>query len=340
MKCPPGQGLVMQLMENQIRSFLDHGESERNLASRTLKAYESDLLQFHNHIASQEIGEITPEILDEYVEGLTTTGDYKGTSIRRKVAAIKVFFRYLEDTGYVEHSPAKMLTIRKPVEKTQPRVLTSEEMRALLMAPKAEIARLEPDRERSRGSSNRYFCAVRDDVILEMLFATGIRIGELVEINVEDVDFEAGMISIIGRGERPREVLVTSGIVRDAIARYLALRQERTGETAALFIGRLDTRLTIYSIENIFKKYAKLAGIKRNVTPHSIRHTTAAMLVAGGRDVNEVKEILGHASVLSTQVYQRMRVRSKSKVDRSDKRDHRDQLMAETGEPRLAIRRK
>lgn len=327
----------MQLMEQQIRSFLDHGESERNLASRTLKAYESDLLQFQTHIAAQEISEITPEILDDYVEGLTSAGDYKGTSIRRKVAAIKVFFRYLEDTGYVEQSPAKLLTIRKPVEKAPPRVLTNDEMRSLLLAPKEEISRLEPLRERSKGSANRYFCSVRDDLILELLFETGIRIGELVEINVADVDLETGSISILGRGERTRTVEIASETVQDSIHRYLELRHQRARETEALFVGRLDTRLTIYSIENIFKKYAKLGGIKRNVTPHAIRHTTAAMLVAGGRDVNEVKEILGHASVLSTQVYQRLKIRNRPKLDQGD---HRDQLMAGSGEARIPVRRK
>src|SRR5438874_10628496 len=113
-------------------------------------------------------------------------------------------------------------------------------------------------------------------------------------------------IHITGRATRGRIVTITSDVVLDALVTYLDLRAERISETPALFVGRAGTRLTIYSIENIFKKHVRIAEIKRHITPHALRHTMAAMLVSSGTDIRDVQEILGHASILSTQVYTKL----------------------------------
>jgi integrase/recombinase XerC/integrase/recombinase XerD len=147
---------------------------------------------------------------------------------------------------------------------------------------------------------------VRDNVILELLFSTGIRIGELVALDVKDVALAARQIHITGRATRGREVTIPANELGDSLQRYLDLRAERELDTQALFVGRAGTRLTIYSIENIFKKHVRLAEIKRHITPHALRHTMAAMLVSSGTDIREVQEILGHASILSTQVYMKL----------------------------------
>ena len=292
-------------VQQAIAQFLEHGQTVRNLSDRTLRAYQSDLAQFHVHMSDTATIDITPEHLETYLDKLGG-GPYRDTSIRRKVAALKVFFRFLEEQGIVSESPARRLKIKKPVENRVPTVLSAREVRALLAAPKEQVAELSSLRDHSAGSRNRYFCAVRDNVILELLFSTGIRIGELVALNVSDVDLERRQIQITGRATRGRAVAVNSDIVADSLRQYLDLRGERTLSTAALFVGRSGTRLTIYSIENIFKKHVRLAEIKRHVTPHSLRHTMAAMLVSSGTDIKEVQEILGHASILSTQVYTRL----------------------------------
>jgi len=119
------------------------------------------------------------------------------------------------------------------------------------------------------------------------------------------VDLEKQQIQITGRATRGR-IVALSPVVVQALLTYLELRSERRLDTPALFVGRSGTRLTIYSIENIFKKHVRLAEIKRHITPHSLRHTMAAMLVSSGTDIHQVQEILGHASILSTQVYTRL----------------------------------
>src|SRR5712691_3088801 len=295
----------MMNVQQAIADFLEHGHTVRNLSDRTLRAYQSDLSQFHHHVSDAKMVEITPEDLEGYLDKLGTE-PYRDTSIRRKVAALKVFFRYLEEQGVVNESPARRLKIKRPVENRIPTVLSTREIRALLSAPKDQITDLAAMRDQSAGGRNRYFCAVRDNLILELLFSTGIRIGELVALNVTDVDLEKGEIHITGRATRGRVVALNTEAVIIAIRTYLDLRSERTLETPALFVGRSGTRLTIYSIENIFKKHVRLAEIKRHITPHALRHTMAAMLVSSGADIREVQMILGHASILSTQVYTRL----------------------------------
>ena len=292
-------------VQQAIAEFLQHGQLVRNLSDRTIRAYHSDLSQFQTHVSDARTMDISPEDLEGYLDKLGT-GPYRDTSIRRKVAALKVFFRYLEEKGIVTESPARKLKIKRPVENRVPTVLSSREIRALLAAPKDQIVELAATRDQSPGGRNRYFCAVRDNVILELLFSTGIRIGELVALNVTDVNLEQKLIQITGRATRGRVVALTSEAVNVALAQYLDMRADRPLDTQALFVGRSGTRLTIYSIENIFKKHVRLAEINRHITPHALRHTMAAMLVSSGTDIREVQEILGHASILSTQVYTKL----------------------------------
>lgn len=299
-------------VQQAIAEFLQHGQHVRNLSDRTLRAYHSDLTQFIKHMDGAVMSEITPEHLESYLDKLGT-GPYRDTSIRRKVAALKVFFRFLEEQGIVAESPARKLRIKKPVENRVPTVLSPREIKSLLAAPKAQLAALAEARDQSAGGRNRYFCAVRDDVILELLFSTGIRIGELVALNVSDADLSIHRIQITGRATRGR-VVPLSQPVGEALVSYLELRNERSLDTAALFVGRSGTRLTIYSIENIFKKHVRIADIKRHVTPHALRHTMAAMLVSSGTDIRAVQEILGHASILSTQVYTKLPIQKGRRV--------------------------
>lgn len=324
-------------VQQAIEEFLRHGQAVRNLSDRTLRAYESDLSQFRSYLTGAEMADITSDHVEDFIVKLGTE-PYRDTSIRRKVAALKVFFRYLEDKGVVTESPAKKLKIKQPVEAKVPNVLTTKELKALLSAPKRQMEVLAPLREDSAGARNRYFCAVRDNLIIELLFSTGIRIGELVALNVADVDLEAKRLAITGRGTRGRHIEVTFGELLDSLGDYLTLRSERQLDTDALFVGRSGTRLTIYSIENIFKKYVRSAEIKRHVTPHSLRHTMASMLINNGTDIRAVQEVLGHASILSTQVYTKL-TPGRARRATTDV-NPRERIAIESATARLPIRKR
>jgi integrase/recombinase XerD len=323
-------------VQQAIAQFIEHGQSVRNLSDRTLRAYQSDLAQFRLHVADRPMVDITPEDLEGFLDKLGGA-PYRDTSIRRKIAALKVFFRFLEEQGVVVESPARALRIKRPIENRIPTVLSQREVRALLAAPKEQVDQLSSLRDHSAGSRNRYFCAVRDNVILELLFSTGIRIGELVALDVTDADLDRKLIQITGRATRARAVSIAEEGLIETLRQYLDLRADRSLGTPALFVGRSGTRLTIYSIENIFKKHVRLAEIKRHVTPHSLRHTMAAMLVSSGTDIREVQEILGHASILSTQVYARLPIQKR----KGNGNGHATVagVTAESPEPRLSIKR-
>src|SRR3954465_3016618 len=192
-------------VQQAIAEFLQHGQAVRNLSDRTLRAYSSDLSQFHVHLAGTHMVDVTPEHLEPYLVKLGTE-PYRDTSIRRKVAALKVFFRFLEEQGIVGESPARMLKIKRPVENRVPTILSAREIRALLEAPKQQIVDMTSVRDQSPGGRNRYFCAIRDNVILELLLSTGIRIGELVAVDVSDVELDKRQIQITGRATRGRIV--------------------------------------------------------------------------------------------------------------------------------------
>src|SRR5436309_11569048 len=216
----------MMNVQEAIADFLQHGQAVRNLSDRTIRAYQSDLTQFHVHVNDTSMVDITPEHLEEYLVKLGT-GPYRDTSIRRKVAALKVFFRYLEEQGVVLESPARKLKIKRPVENRVPTVLSNREVRSLLAAPKEQIGALSASRDASPGGRNRFFCAVRDNVILELLFSTGIRIGELVALNLHDVDLQSRQIHITGRATRGREVTISTPELADGLRTYIDLRAER-----------------------------------------------------------------------------------------------------------------
>src|SRR5229473_2172188 len=188
---------VLMNVQEAIADFLHHGQAERNLSERTIRAYQSDLSQFHVHVDGAQMVDITSDHLEQYLDKLGT-GPYRDTSIRRKVAA-------------------------------------------LLAAPKDQIGALSGSRDHSAGGRNRYFCAIRDNVILELLFSTGIRIGELVALNVSDVGMENSQIHIIGRATRGRTVTITSHVVIDSLMNYLEMRSDRSLNTDALFVGRSGT---------------------------------------------------------------------------------------------------
>jgi len=140
-------------------------------------------------------------------------------------------------------------------------------------------------------------------------------------------------MQITGRATRGRTVSITTDAVLNAMTNYLDLRSERKLETPALFVGRSGTRLTIYSIENIFKKHVRLAEIKRHITPHALRHTMAAMLVSSGADIREVQVILGHASILSTQVYTRL------PIQKGRRTHHAPRVFVDPGTSKLPIKK-
>lgn len=272
-----------------LREFTVFLRAERGLGERTVEAYLRDLRRFTDfarrkgHAAPRDVkrGELTEFLAEMRERGLSPR------SLARMVASLRTFQRFLLEEGGNETLPVGDLPYprhRKPL----PRVLSREEVELLLNQPMA-------------GSAG----GLRDRAMLETLYGTGIRISELVSLNVEDLDLEEGEMRVMGKGARERVVPVGKGAA-GAITAYLAHgrpRLARTPAERALFLNVRGERITRQGAWGVVKKYARRVGLEEAMTPHTLRHSFATHLLENGVDLRFIQELLGHASISTTQVY-------------------------------------
>jgi len=274
-------------MQNQIDEFLKHLELERNLSPRTVAAYQSDLRQFLGFL-QQELGQDVPVLkidgllLRRYLAILHQTTSR--TSIGRKLSTLRTFFRYQVRQGTLEFSPADSLSTPRQ-EKYLPKTMSVDEVVHFLDHPRGKLA--------SQG--------LRDQAIFELFYSSGLRVGELTGLDVNAVDLTQQLVRVLGKGNKER--LVPIGKVATlAIQRYL----ESRGNVATdepLFLNARNGRLTDRSVQRHMKKYLLLCGLRTDASPHSLRHSFATHLLDGGADLRAIQELLGHASLSTTQKY-------------------------------------
>jgi integrase/recombinase XerC/integrase/recombinase XerD len=266
-----------------------------------MAAYRSDLYQFANWFGDREISELDRIEVRAYFEQLQRVKHYKSATLLRKVASVKAMFSYLEEGAVVETHPVKSLRFRHGGRTSLPRVLSHKEVRSILKAAYEEVVSAKAC---SHGEGAlRLFRATRDRAIVELLFATGLRVGELATLDTWHIDFEERRILVLGKGERQRVLFVPNDEVINCLEDHLLARPLVRPKCEAIFLNRFGRRLSVYSIEKSFGMLCTKAQISRRVTPHQMRHTMATMLLENGADLRTVQEILGHSSISTTQVY-------------------------------------
>ncbi len=276
-------------MQETFNKYINYLEAERNASPYTVRNYTADLLGFFNFLKASGISslkEVDRLTLRDYLSYLMKQGLVKA-SIARKLSAIRSFYRYLLREGIMSTSPVATTSSPK-LDKRLPSFLTIEEVRRLLEAP---------DLSTPQGQ--------RDRALLELLYASGIRVSELVQLNLEQVNLNTHEIRVWGKGAKERAVLMGRPAA-EALTTYLSQgRPELLGrkKSRALFLNRDGERLPARRIQKILAKYARLAGIDKRVHPHLLRHTFATHLLDGGADLRVVQELLGHADLSSTQIY-------------------------------------
>ena len=281
--------MLISSLQHQVAAFITYIDVEKKLSKHTIRAYQADLGQifsFWQQINSHEKTEITLRTaLDRFFIALYHKKIDKAT-VARKISCLKSFERYLKKSAQID---LKLKLARPHVDKKLPVYLTIDEIFHLLdTVPYHEFATSRP---------------YRDKTILELLYATGIRCSELVAIRLQDIDMEQKTIRIIGKGNKERIVLFGQK-AHDQIKEYLAHERPRIVQTAEkLFVNYRAQPLTARSIQRIFQIFRKKLAIKRNITPHKIRHSFATHLIAHGTDLRIVQELLGHTSVISTERY-------------------------------------
>ncbi len=279
-------------MNKYLSSFEDFLSSERNYSKHTLKAYLADIKEFglvlkEMNLISPENGDIDFLNMDETPVRVFISKLYKKNkkvSISRKIASVRTFFEFLIRRGEMKSNSAKLVPSPKG-EKRLPTFLTVDEVVKLVEAP---------------GSDNVY--ESRDRAILELLYSCGLRVSELVGINLNDLDLESMSVKVLGKGNKERLVPLGSK-ASSAIKIYLIQRLDLKPKEDYLFVNSRGGRLTTRSIDRIIKKYAAISGIPKNISPHVLRHTFATHLLGGGADLRAIQEMLGHKSLSTTQRY-------------------------------------
>lgn len=279
-------------MHTEIAQFLRYLDVERNASDLTIKSYREDLIDLANYLTddgqkSVVPRSVTPQDLRAYVAALHDAG-YAKSSISRKLASLRSFYKYAQRQSIADSNPAKPLRNPRGGRKL-PHFLTNEEIGKLLNAPT---------------SANE--AGLRDRAILETMYSAGLRVSELVGLNDGDIEFADGLIRIRGKGRKERLGSLGKFAI-DALKKYMLhrTRSERQpqGREAPTFTNKFGDRLTTRSIGRMLEKYIAECGLDDRTSPHTLRHSFATHLLNAGADIRSVQELLGHKSLITTQIY-------------------------------------
>lgn len=282
-------------MEQELQQFSQYLKVEKQASHHTVKNYLGDLRQFHGFLKKRYpdlansdgggIKKIDTNVLRSFLNELFK--NHGATSVARKLSTLRTFFDYGLRKNWLETNPAK--AIRSPkIPKRVPKFLTVDEVFALLSAPKGATV-----------------LELRDKAILELFYASGLRLSELIALNLEHIDLDQPMVRVLGKGNKERLVPMGKNCVTSLKA-YFDKRKillNGRGDDRAIFLNKSGTRLSARAVERLIDKYLKRTGIQKKVTPHVLRHTFATHLLNSGADMRGIQELLGHASLSTTQRY-------------------------------------
>ncbi len=278
-------------MKEQLTAFLNFLESDQNYSQNTIAAYRNDLGQFFEFVRQyQDItqwSDVTENLIDAYVESLKNHA-YASSSIARKVAATKSYFHFLFARGEIKDDPTRKLESPK-VKKRKPQTLTPDEVERLLIAPRGK-----------KSPKN-----LRDAALLSVLYATGMRVTEVVSIRLEELDLGTSILNCLNSDGQMRALPLDDETI-ELLRMYLEKGRPylaKNGDQEALFLNHRGQQLTRQGLWLIIKAYAKQANLKGGVTPHTLRHSFAAHKLRSGLDLQEVQQLLGHANISTTQIY-------------------------------------
>ena len=302
-------------MKQHIDRFVAYLRYERNASPNTIREYRRDITQFMQFLTppgekTMPLAHVDHRVIREFV-GWSYDQKLEKSSVARKLAALRTFFKFCVREGVVKQNPARLVSTPK-LPKRVPRVLTAEEMNGFLdnilggSPAAAKHKRLVSPRKKQQDEGK--VMLKRDRAILELLYASGLRVSELVGLNLGDIDRAGQMLRVLGKGRKERIVPFGSS-AQTALEAYWPVRDEllnRLGaatEFQAVFLNHSADRLGARSVRAIVKKYSRLADVNWDLHPHSLRHAFATHLLADGADLRAIQELLGHVSLSTTQRY-------------------------------------
>jgi tyrosine recombinase XerC len=267
-------------MRKYLDKFLTHLEIEKNYSAHTILNYKVDLLEFAVFLDRTPIDQVDYSVLRRFLAQIRGK-NLKPRSIARKLSSLRSFFKYLQREKIVASNPAALLVTPK-LDKPLPHFLSEQEAIKMVDAPTEDKV------------SN-----FRDKAIFETLYSTGIRVSELVGLDIDDIDFISNIIRVMGKGRKERLIPIGDKAL-EALQHYIDCRKQKVN---ILFLNKNSTRLTTRSVSNIINKYVTKQAIAQHVTPHMFRHSFATHLLNAGADLRSVQELLGHVNLSTTQIY-------------------------------------
>ena len=298
-------------IESDIEEFLNHLRHEKGSSENTIRSYGTDLKQFAQFLASQGLDhrEIGRREMRQWVSSLHQKG-LSSKSVARHLSSVRSLYRFLKKRGVVSKDPSRLVAYPK-LSKPLPKALSVEEVEQVI----------------EKGEENSL-----ERAVLELLYSTGLRVSELVSLNVGSIDFSRGELRVVGKGNKERRVLIGSKAM-EAVKAYLRERSitavKKGVTTDALFLSNRGTRISTTTIRRIINRKTRKAGLGKRVTPHTLRHSFATHMLEGGADLRVIQELLGHSNLATTQIY--TKVALSHLIDQYDKTHPRSGLPSKKG---------
>lgn len=297
------------LLTKAVQDFQFHCEFEKNLSKKTLQAYSIDLNQFEEfkNYKNIDIQDFDKYILKEYIQHLYSL-DLKAKTIKRKMAVLKAFFNHLEFDEEIIVNPFRKINLSIKEPKNLPKTMELKEIRKLLKY----LYKMKDEYKYIDRYS--YKALIRDIVVIEILFSTGIRVSELCSLKKNNINLQTGIIKIYGKGSKERIIHLCDNEVKKQIKFYVNLFEIYATETDYFFINRLNKQLSEQSVRLMIHKYQKLSGLSKYITPHMFRHSFATLLLEEGVDIRYIQHMLGHSSISTTQIYTQVNMKQQKKI--------------------------
>lgn len=290
-------------LEHLINIYLEHCKIQNNLSFKTLKAYKSDLSQFRVFMNVNDF--LDKSNLEDYIAYLKSMS-YKIKTIKRKIASLKAFFSFLTYQEYIEFNPFYKIKVKIKESFVLPKIIAIEDLNKLFNVIEEKI-------EITNNSKYAYKELLRDRAILELLLASGMRIGELCALKRSNIMYSSNLIKIKGKGSKERMIPIYHPRLINDLIMYEKAFDKELKCSEYFFISKRKNGISCQSVAYMIKKYSRLAGIGINITPHMFRHTFATMLLEQDVDSRQIQLILGHSSIYTTQIY--THISSKKKND-------------------------
>ena len=289
--------------------FFNHCKYEKNLSTKTIKFYQIDLLQFIAFMDKQHFPSVVKEIDKAHLKAyLKELSKWKPKTIKRKIATLKALFNYLEFEDHIIANPLRKLRIKIKEPALLPKALTAEESSDLLKKVYASI--LPKDK-----STYKYLEALRNAVVIELLFATGARVSEIADLRRDALDLQSGTVTIHGKGGKQRMIQLCNADTLHTLNTYCKLFADKITANGDYFlINRLGNKLSDQSIRILVMELASNANITKKVTPHVLRHTFATLLLENDVDIKYIQSLLGHSSITTTQIYTQVNLEKQKQI--------------------------